>query len=471
MTVIVNKLRIVFVLLLLGASSFVFAQQNSPWKKLTNQTISNVYFGLGRHQYSLTSGQGFSVYLKNYGTSTALITGRVVAKTTCGGEVSTSFTTTLQPDQESSGGNFADSTNSQTGVVTPEQCAGVKHYVSAKVAVVNRIADVYLRDVKVQTSGVTLTPPPIQQIVTPSIPGITPSIPVTRVTTPVYVYSVPSNFKYTQDSLQSIIDFLKSRNMVLQDSIVNLKANQQAIIKRDTIYLDTKKKSNAKYKIVYVTPYAGLGWESIPMVTNEDAISSSSNSTSSHPTVNAGFKLAFLKQYPVSIEVEPFTSYGVDLGTGLCGNYFTGGGLLRLLAGLKAEAPIKLFAEGGLIYRDGNWVKHVTVPNPAVPNTFIKTDQTAGYEYNMFRVGGGLQYQWNKGMSYIRPGFFMETPSGGGSSSAILDIDGQINSKWKFGISYGDNYFAAGKIKYPTNYNSQSESYFNFRLCYNFRTF
>lgn len=456
-----NKLRIACFLLLLVPSIFCFSQQNSPWKKLSNQTISNVYFGLGRHQYSLTSGQGFSVYLKNYGTSTAVVSGKVVAKTTCGGEVTTSFTTTLAPNQESSGGNFADSSNSQTGVVTADQCAGTKHYVSARLAVINRIADVTLRDVQVQTSGATLTPPPIQTPTTQQV--VVPSVP--QVTTP--VYTLPTNYKYTQDSLQSIIEFLKKRNLDLQDSIVNLKANGSGI-KRDTIYIDSKKKDNTHYKVVYVTPYAGLGWESIPMVTNQDNLDSSSSGSSSHPTINAGVTLAFLKQYPVYIEVNPFASYGVDLGTGVCGNHFVGGGLLRILAGLKADAPIKLFAEGGLIYREGNWTKHVTIP--ASGNTFIKADQNAGYEYNIFRIGGGLQYQWNKGMSYIRPGIFFEIANAGNSSS-ILNIDGQINTKWKFGISYGDNYFTAGKIKYPKHYNNESETYFNLRLLYNIKTF
>jgi len=460
-----NKLRIACFLLLFAPSIFCFSQQNSPWKKLSNQTISNVYFGLGRHQYSLTSGQGFSVYLKNYGTSTAVVSGKVVAKTTCGGEVTTSFTTTLAPNQESSGGNFADSSNSQTGVVTPDQCAGTKHYVSARLAVINRIADVTLRDVQVQTSGTTLTPPPIQTPVTQ--PVVVASVP--QVTAP--VYTLPTNYKYTQDSLQSIIEFLRKRNLDLQDSIVNLKANGSGL-KRDTIYIDSKKKDNTHYKVVYVTPYAGLGWESIPMNINQDNVSpSTTTGNSSHPIILAGANLSFLKQYPVSIQLEPFASYGIDLASGTCGNHLALGGLLRVLAGLKPEAPINLFAEGGLIYRYGNWSKNVTVSNPLVTGNYIKTNQSAGYEYNIFRIGGGLQYRWNHGLSYIRPGIFFEDPSIVGSSSVILNIDGQINRRWKFGIGYGDNYFTAGKINHPLTYNNESQTYFNLRLCYNIKTF
>jgi hypothetical protein len=460
---LLNRLRLGFVLLLLGAYSFGFSQQNSPWKKLSNQTVSNVYFGLGRHLYSLTGGQGFNVYLKNYNTATVTVSGKVIAKTTCGSEVSTSFSTVLQPNQESSGGNFADSSNSQTGLVTPDQCAGVKHYVSAKRAVTNRIADVYLKDVLVQISGATFTPPPIQTPVQQTV--VSPTAP--QVATP--IYTTPTNSKYTQDSLQSIIDFLRKRNLDLQDSIVNLKSNGLGTIKRDTIYIDSKKKDNTKYKVVYITPYAGVGLESIPIVTNENQGISSTTTTSTHPTVNAGVTLAFLKQYPVSIELEPFTSYGIDLGSNICGHHFVGGGLLRVLAGLKANAPIKLFVEAGLIYREGDWSEHLTIADPVAPTTLIKAYQTNGYEYNVFRIGGGFQYAWNKGLSYIRPGLFFETPSGG-SSSAILNIDGQINRRWKFGISYGDNYYAAGKIVYPTNYNNESETYFNLKLVYNIKT-
>ena len=466
MPLMMNKLRIACFLLLLSPSVFCFSQQNSPWKKLSNQTISNVYFGLGRHQYSLTNGQGFSVYLKNYGTSTAVVSGKVVAKTTCGGEVTTSFITTLAPNQESSGGNFADSTNSQTGVVTPDQCAGVKHYVSAKLAVINRIADVTLRDVQVQTSGATLTPPPIQTTVTQPVTVTTPPVVTPQ-------YALPSNSKYTQDSLQLIIDFLKKRNLDLQDSIVNLKANGYGTgIRRDSVLINIPEKKKVHYKVMYTTPYAGLGWESIPMNINQDNVSpSTSTGNTSHPIILAGANLSFLKQYPVSLQLDPFATYGVDLASSTCGNHLALGGLLRVLAGLKPEAPINLFAEGGLIYRYGNWSKNLTVANPLVAGSYVKTNQSAGYEYNIFRIGGGLQYQWNHGLSYIRPGIFFEDPSIVGSSSVILNIDGQINRSWKWGISYGDNYFTAGKINHPLTYNNESQTYFNLRLCYNIKTF
>lgn len=123
----------------------VIAQNNSPWKNLTSQNVSGVYFGPGRHEYSLTGGQGFSVYLKNNGKEAVIVSGKVIAKTVCGNDVSTSFSTTLQPGQESSGGNFGKG-NSQTGVVTETDCKGVRY---AQTLFINRIKDVVLENIHV----------------------------------------------------------------------------------------------------------------------------------------------------------------------------------------------------------------------------------------------------------------------------------------------------------------------------------
>ena len=471
---LINKLKTGFCILLLLPAAFCFSQQNSPWKKLSNQTISDVYFGLGRHQYSLTNGQGYSVYLKNYGINPVIESGRVVAKTLCGNEVSTSFSTTLQPNQESSGGNYSDSTNSQTGVVTKEDCIGKKTYITAKYAVVNRIKDVYLADVQVKPIGATNTIVPSStqsQTITNTV--MVPAQQVATTTTQYVPAPPPATAKQTQDSLNTIIGFLKDRNLRLQDSITNLNARLAGSpVQKDSTVITTTRveiKKKPHYPVMIVKPYVGIGLEHIPFVVNQDSVvQNSSTGASSHVLLTAGANLVFFSHSAISVEVNPYGSYGINLGSNICGNHVVLGGLLRVLAGMKYDAPIKLLVEGGFIYREGSWRKNLTVANPLVAGTYLKTQQSAGYEYNVFHVGGGIQYQWNAGNSYIRPAIFLEKPSMG-SSTAILNIDAQVDRHWGFGISYGDNYFTAGTVKHPLTFTDDSQEYFSLKLLYKFK--
>ena len=467
----INKLKLGLVMILLLPAAICFSQKNSPWKKLTNHTESDVYFGLGRHLYSLTNGQGYSVYLKNYGLNTVVVSGKVVAKTICGNEVSTTFSTTLLPNQESSGGNYADSSNSQTGVVTKDDCIGKKTYISAKYAVINRIQDVYLTDVQVKTiTSNTAIVPSInkpQTITQAIIPTPQTTIPV--VNTPSYV--IPST-KYYNDSLNSIIGFLKDRNLLLQDSIVNLNAKLNGLgIRKDSITLPkTEIKKKPSFPILVTKPYVGIGLEHIPFIVNQDSVTqNSSTGGSTHPLLTAGLNLNFFDHYPVSLEFNPYGSYGINLGSGICGNHAVLGALLRVLAGLKYDAPIKVFVEGGFIYRVGSWRKNLTVANPLIAGSHLKTQQTASYEYSVFHIGGGIQYQWNGGNAYIRPGIMFETPSQG-SSTATLSLDAQVNKSWGFGINYGDNYYTAGSIKHPSTFVDNSQQYFSLKLFYKFKS-
>jgi hypothetical protein len=420
--------------------------------------------------YSLTNGQGYSVYLKNYGLNTVVVSGKVVAKTICGNEVSTNFSTTLQPNQESSGGNYFDSSNSQTGVVTKDDCIGKKTFISPKYAVINRIQDVYLTDVQVKniTSNTTVIPSVNQpQTITQTVtPTQQPVVPV--VNTPTYV--VPKT-KYYNDSLNSIIGFLKDRNLLLQDSIVNLNSKLNGFgIKKDSIIQKIEIKKKPSFPILVTKPYVGIGLEHIPFIVNQDSvIQNSSTGASTHPLLTAGLNLSFFDHSPVSLEFNPYGSYGINLGSGICGNHAVLGALARVLAGLKYDAPIKVFVEGGFIYRVGSWRKNLTVASPLIAGSHLKTRQTASYEYSVFHIGGGIQYQWNGGNAYIRPGIMFETPSQG-SSTAILSLDAQINKSWGFGINYGDNYFTAGSIKHPLTFVDDSQQYFSLKLFYKLKS-
>ncbi len=209
MTPKMNKLKTILLLLLMASSFMGYSQKNSPWKKLTEQTTSGVFFGLGRHLYSLSSGQYFALYLKNYNAMTVKISGKIVAQTTCGTEIVVSFTNTLVPNQEASG----DSTNGQVGVVTPDDCVGKKRFINPRLAVTNRIQDIVLRDVQVQTLDGAYVPADAQPVTTNV--GSQLSKGVSKGTKIV-------DIKLPQDSLLNVIDGLKSKNRSLQDSIISL---------------------------------------------------------------------------------------------------------------------------------------------------------------------------------------------------------------------------------------------------------
>ncbi len=130
-----------------------YGQSNSPWKKEPYEIVSGVYVCVGMHKFSLTLGQGFSVYLKNINTKPVVVSGKLKAITFCDSAVVTSFVTKLLPGQTSSGGNikFAESNNSQTGVVTPVECAGTTFYdKKLKRYFVTRIKELVLEDLTVE---------------------------------------------------------------------------------------------------------------------------------------------------------------------------------------------------------------------------------------------------------------------------------------------------------------------------------
>jgi hypothetical protein len=108
------------------------AQENSPWRKVNDKilNIKNVYFAPGCHQYSLTGGQGFSVYIKNKNPHIVYIKGNLVAKTYCGTDIVSPFVLALKSKGISNGGSYDDpDNNGQAGVVSPADCRGISYLV------------------------------------------------------------------------------------------------------------------------------------------------------------------------------------------------------------------------------------------------------------------------------------------------------------------------------------------------------
>ncbi|MFC4231842.1 hypothetical protein ACFOW1_08065 [Parasediminibacterium paludis] len=196
-------------------------QDNSPWKNYVSQIVSGVLFAPGSHEYSLSSGQGFLVYLRNDNKVAVTVSGIMTARTTCGNIVSTRFKLTLAPGEINAGSdNDKAKASGQSGWVSAAECAGVKYAKIPKY--VNRISNVSLGDIRVTPVSGSLS----------KLADITPSMtPVREANLPVVtapVVSAPkfdslgfyrSQWNYTKDSLMNEISSLRAKNNALLDTI------------------------------------------------------------------------------------------------------------------------------------------------------------------------------------------------------------------------------------------------------------
>jgi hypothetical protein len=189
------------------------AQDNSPWKNYVSQTVSGVLVAPGCHEYSLTGGQGFSVYLRNDNTQAVTVTGLLTAKTVCGNLVTTKFNVLLEAGQIASGSDYdKGSQNGQTSVVTPLDCIGTRYI--KNVRFVNRISNLTASDIKITPiSGGSMVSRPT----TSGSTMIKETVPVTPKFDSIAYYR--TRWGYTKDSLLSEIYTLKIKNKALLDTI------------------------------------------------------------------------------------------------------------------------------------------------------------------------------------------------------------------------------------------------------------
>lgn len=200
-------------LLLLIISFSAIAQENSPWKNFVNQTVSGVLAAPGCHEYSLTGGQGYSVYLRNDNTQPVTVTGLLTAKTVCGNIVSTRFNVTLGAGEIASGSDYDKATqNGQTGVVTALNCVGVKYPKMPKYT--NRISNVVVSDMRVMpVAGGAMTKPSVATIIKETAK---PTVVLPKFDS---LGFYKSQWSYTKDSLLNELNLLKYKNRALQDTI------------------------------------------------------------------------------------------------------------------------------------------------------------------------------------------------------------------------------------------------------------
>lgn len=228
-----HRLIISFLLLITFFSAT--AQDNSPWKSYASQTVSGVLVAPGCHQYSLTGGQGFSVYLRNDNTQAVTVTGLLTAKTVCGNLVTTRFNVQLEAGQIASGSDYDKGTqNGQTSVVTPLDCIGTRYIKNTKF--INRITNITASDVRVTpvTGGSLISRPTTSAGVM-----VKEIVPMVSKFDSVAYYK--TRWGYTKDSLLSEIYTLKIKNKALLDT-VNYKTIVNNALNAQLIEATTKKK-------------------------------------------------------------------------------------------------------------------------------------------------------------------------------------------------------------------------------------
>jgi hypothetical protein len=456
-------LQLISSALLLFFSLSTRAQLNSPWKTYIDQTVNSVLAVPGSHEYSLTGGQGFSVYLKNQNKESVNVSGLLTAKTTCGKNVTTKFNVNLLGGQSSSGGNF-DKTgaNSQTGVVTEADCGGVK--LGKSYDYINRISSVVVSDLRVSpVSNNTDT-----EIPTPTINKIYKQ-PVIQTNTPEFDSAAyyRNRLYSTKDSLLFQIIQLKNTNAILMDSL-----SKRAILQKIVPTVTNVSQPVIKSKPVTITkpvverviddiePWSlrligGLGWDKLPLIANYDTLvplyqASYTNSTS-HPVLQLGLLAKLFSDKLINLELSPFVSYGINFLNSQTGSHLTYGIGASVLAGLNKTLPLKLALTGNYTGRNGSWNQSVN---------------SADYNYNIIKYGAGLRFLGRNNSFWIQPGVYWDNPNAkitGSAPSLVAAIDAEIADKWRIKVSYGSDYLNQGVQKYPAFFNGQ-QNYFGVRI-------
>ncbi len=232
-------------MLLFIACSTVIAQDNSPWKNYVSETVSGVLLAPGGHEYSLSGGQGFLVYLRNDNKVSVIVTGILTARTTCGRTVSSRFKVSLAPGAIASGSNSdVAKANGQSGWISAAECVGIKYTKIPKY--VNRISNVTLGDIRVTTASGGYVKPDATTTIAPVKETVAPAVTTPIITVPKFdsLGFYKSQWSYTKDSLLNEIYLLKAKNSALLDTI-----NYKTVIYnnlRNTLLNTDKKKTKGK---------------------------------------------------------------------------------------------------------------------------------------------------------------------------------------------------------------------------------
>jgi len=451
--------RILITCSLLLCSLISFSQDNSPWRTVASQTVKGVYLSEGCHDYSLTGGQGFSVYLRNTGIQSVTVSGVLVARTVCGTDVTSPFTVNLTPGQISNGTDFdQNGNNGQTSVVKPTDCKGIRYTKLPYSKFINRIKTVRVDNLQITPYGDSLSvAAPATTVVQTTTQNINSYVPAKVKFDSLGYYR--QLYSHNQDSLSTVVGGLKLQNSSLLDSINALKMNNmKAISVTPTVISDKPVIPNFTIAL-----QAGIGLDKLPIILNEGdstLVAQSFTSKTSHPLLQIGGTFGFFNNSKVSLEVSPFFSYGFNMKSGETGTHYTYGGKVDLFFGIGHDSPLKLVVEGGYTGRNGTY-------------SFTGTHlQTANYNYGLIHYGVGIRYTDYKNKFWLQPGIYWDanttTPVFGPNPYMVANLEVRILNKWQIGLSYGKDYFAQSTLK-SLPLMDYNKDYFGLRILYTFR--
>lgn len=439
---------------LLLLSNMLFAQENSPWKTYSNQIVNGVLAIPGSHKYSLTAGQGFSVYLKNQNSQSVTVSGFIIAKTTCGNTVTSRFYVSLLPGQSLTGSNFDNITgsNGQTSVVTASDCGGVK--LTKNSNYINRISSVIISELQVRLISArenTLPPdlPVVEEVKSPQKVNTEPLFDSLG-----YYKNHWTRFK---DSVYNQLGQLKKERAILLDSLYKLKIPQ---VKTPIVTLKNSKREEVLESSADIAPFSisllsGLGYTHLPLIANFDTAAAmyrlSYTDATAYPKLYLELLAKLFSDKRINVELSPFASYGINLNNGQSGNHLSYGIDANLLAKIAPSIPVSLCLSGNYTSRKGSWNKEFS---------------SADYDYNLIKYGAGLRYVAPSNAFWIQPGVYWHNPNNyitGAVPSLVAAIDAEIASKWRINLSYGANYLNQGLQKYTTFFDGQ-QNYFSIKI-------
>ena len=478
-----SLLKFLLACFILTFSLNAFSQDNSPWKEFGAKNFSGVYMNTGCHEYSLTGGQGFNVYLKNTGIQSVNVTGTVVAKTVCGNDVTSQFNVNLAPGQISNGSDFSQNGNGQTSVVKPEDCRGIKYAKLPYSKFINRIKSVSVANVHVTplndstfialpagstnivntniNPSVSSATSSVKQIVTEKVNAAipTPTLPKIKFDSLGYYKQL---LNHQQDSLSTLLSSLKSQNLSLTDSFNSVKLNSLKAATQNTITGTIAPLSLPEVPNTTFSFQAGIGWDKLPLIINQDSVAPGKSFTgyTSHPVLQIGGVLGLFNNKSISLALYPFFSYGFNMKSGEQGTHYTYGLKADLFFSLDKTSTLKLLISGGYTGRNGTW-------------NFTGTElQKADYNYGLIHYGLGIRYTESHGKFWLQPGLYYDapttTPVYGPTPYMVANIETGLGKKWQIGLSYGKDYFAQGTLKYAL-VSPANQDYFGLRILHNFR--
>lgn len=237
------------------------------------------------------------------------------------------------------------------------------------------------------------------------------------------------------------------------------------------LFIDIATKLNDHWtpKAGYLKFQIGTGYESMPIITNNQTLRSSKTDAVRVMNFYTGLKFGFAKNSKISLHFNPFFNYnytGIIADAG--GNFINYGSNAYLAIGqkiIKDKLRKKVFFEVAYINYTGDY-------------SFNGSEEKYGnLNYTNIKAGAGVQLQfvsYNNKETYLRTGVYFSKPSFISLNTLpIMSLGLELNvaSAFMINFDYAKNYFVPGNATYRFNTDKSNQNYFNIKLIKNGKIF